>query len=341
MKLSRRTLLAGASATAITGLSMTSKAAAPKLGLPKALKPGDKVGLIAPAGALDDQAHLDKVIEKVKSLGYEPIPMPNVLKRFGYLGGTDKERADDLNQALHDDELRAIFCIRGGYGAMRILPMLDYAKMRENPKPIIGYSDITALHLAFYAKSGVTTFHGPCGESTWGEFSRSTLPVMTDSSSFGLSKTLEPLQILVPGKAKGKIVAGNLSIVVSLLGTPYFPSLKNSILFLEDIGEDPYRVDRMLTEILLSDKSKGLKGLVFGDFRVRFKPGEVATPPDPEKSFTTEQVLFERSQAFKVPAVSRFPFGHTASNHILPLGVEAELDAEMGTVKILGKAVSS
>ena len=339
MKLSRRTLLAGAGATAITGLPEITKAAPIKLGLPKALQPGDKVALIAPAGALDDQSHLDKVVEKVKSLGFDPVPMPNVLKRFGYLAGTDQERADDLNRALHDESIKAIFCIRGGYGAMRILPMLDYKPMRENPKAIIGYSDITALHLAFYAKSNVTTFHGPCGESTWGEFSRATLPIMTQARAYGTCRMLEPLNVVNPGFAKGKIVAGNLSIVVSLLGTPYFPSLKNSILFLEDIGEDPYRIDRMLTEILLSDKAKGLKGLVFGDFRVRLKPGEVPTPPDPEKSFTTEEVLDNRSKAFGIPTLSRFPFGHTANNHILPLGIEAKLFADLGTVEIMEKAV--
>ena len=337
MDITRRTFIAGVGATALA----PSAHAAPRVRLPRALKPGDRVAIVAPAGLAENQEHIDKSMAKVRSLGYEPVAYPNVLKNYGYLAGTDEERAADLNAALRDPAIRGIFYLRGGYGAMRILPLLDYRAMKHDPKVTIGFSDVTALHLAFLAKSDVITFHGPCAESSWSDFSRATLGVMTSPAPFGVCKQAPdvPRTTLMPGVAEGRLVAGNLSLISSLIGTDFCPSLRGAILALEDIGEDPYRVDRMLTEILLAPKSHGLKGLVFGDFRERLRPGEVPEQIDPSRTFTLMQVLQDRSRAFGVPSWSGLCFGHTRQNHILPLGVRARLDADQQTLTILEKSV--
>jgi len=222
---------------------------------PPALRPGDRIAIVCPAGPADDQAHLDRAAERVRSLGFEPVLGKRALARWGYLAGTDAERAEDLNEVIRDPDVQGVFCLRGGYGAMRILPVLDYEAMRKSPKVIMGYSDITALHLAYLAQSGVVSFHGPCAESSWTEYARGTLPVCLAAEAWGEVKnaaSTEPRRTLVPGVAEGPLVGGNLTLVASMCGTPYLPSLAGAIVFLEDIGEEPYRVDRMLTQLILN-----------------------------------------------------------------------------------------
>lgn len=342
MDMSRRTLLAGAGMLALSPELSAAPQPLVKLVLPPKLKPGDRIAIVAPAGAADDQAHIARASAKVAALGYVPVPMPNVLKRFGYLAGTDEERATDMNQAIRDPDIDGIFYLRGGYGSMRILPLLDYAALEGRPKMTIGFSDVTALHLGILAKSGVVTFHGPCAESSWSDFSKSTVGVFTRDAVFGIAKHPAADGIrrttLVTGKAKGPLIAGNLSLVVSLIGTPFMPNLKGAILALEDIGEDPYRIDRMLSQVLLATAGKGLAGLAFGNFRQRLRPGEIPEVLDPKKTFSTEQVLLERAKAFGVPAYSGLSFGHIGLNHVLPLGVTCELDADRCELKI-GQAV--
>lgn len=308
---------------------------------PKMLKFGDRIGIVAPAGAAEGQEHIQRVVDKVTSIGFLPVPSDGVLERSGYLAGSDEHRASELNAMIEDETIAGILCLRGGYGAMRILPRLNFSAMSHHPKVLMGYSDITALHLAFLEKSHVVTFHGPCAESSWNDYARQSLRVVMDDKPFGElafpepSKT--PKMTLYPGRAKGKLIGGNLSLVVSLLGTPYLPSLRGCLLCLEDIGEEPYRVDRMLTQILLSEASRGCRGLVFGNFRDRPRPGE--EPTDPNKTFTLEEVLQDRAHHFRLPAYWGISFGHIADNHILPFGVEAELDADGGKLTILEAAV--
>ncbi len=331
---------------AAAALGLAVGAAAKPLGkpkLPRALKPGDRIAITSPAGAADGPQHLESASEKIRSLGWEPVVSKNATARYGYLAGTDGQRAEDLNTALRDETIAGILYLRGGYGAMRILPALDYDAMRRRPIVTMGFSDITALHLAFLARSGVVTFHGPCAESRWSEFSRSSLPIVTVSQPFGT--VLHPVEggapktTLVPGKGRGRIVAGNLSLVVALAGTPYLPSLKGCILCLEDIGEDPYRVDRMLTHLLLTGQLKDAEGIIFGDFRERRRPGEEPDKTPANETFNMEQVLLDRCQAIGIPAFSGLSFGHIGNNHILPLGVMATLDAGAKSLTLTESAV--
>lgn len=332
---------------AAIGLGLTALSAAAKPlsrpKLPPALRPGDRIAITCPAGAADGQEHLDRAAERIRSLGWEPVFSKNALARHGYLAGTDQQRAEDLNTALRDPSIQGILYLRGGYGAMRILPMLDYRAMKERPIVTMGFSDITALHLAFLARSGVMTYHGPCAESRWSDFSRETLPIVTDSSPFG--EVRHPAEgparaTLVPGQTKGRPVAGNLSLVASLMGTPYMPSLEGAILCLEDIGEEPYRVDRMLTHLWLSGQLKKAKGLVFGDFRERRRAGEPTEPIDPITTFSQQQVLMDRCAQIGIPAYSGLSFGHIGNNHILPLGAMANLDADACSLEIIEPAVA-
>ncbi|MCE9559912.1 MAG: LD-carboxypeptidase [Armatimonadetes bacterium] len=330
--LSRRDLLVGVSASVIIAPAAASvnSVTAASFKRPKALKPQDRVAILCPAGAADGPEHIEKACEKVRSLALEPVVMPNALARFGYLGGTDQERAADLNQALRDSSIRGLFTLRGGYGAMRVLEQVDYRSMRRDPKILIGFSDITALHLAFLAKSAVITFHGPCAESSWSDFSRSTWPVLSDPTPFGMCRHPDggmELTTLVPGTARGRLIGGNLSLIVSLLGTPFMPKLDGAILVCEDIGEEPYRVDRMLTQLALAGAGSKLRGLVFGNFRKRPKPGQIPEVIEPDHTFTMEQVLLERSKQLGIPAYSGLSFGHISDNHILPLGTIVEMDA--------------
>lgn len=341
----------GKAAAAATGIAMAGTTQAQpggrprnrKLILPPALRLGDKIAITAPAGVSNGQAHIERAMERVRGIGFTPVPSKNILDRYGYLAGSDMARADDLNAALRDPDIRGILYLRGGYGAMRILPLLDYQALRQDPKVTMGFSDITALHLAFLAQSGVVTYHGPCAESSWNPFAQSSLPVVTESTAYGLVPSTpvgDEFVTLVPGKAKGRLVGGNLSLVVSLHGTPYFPDAKGAILFLEDIGEEPYRVDRMLTELLLSRTLQNCAGIVFGNFRRRPRPGEEPPPADARDTFTMSEVLLNRAKQAGVPAFRGLRFGHLADNHILPLGVRAEINADACQVTILDPAVS-
>lgn len=343
MKPTRRELLVGGAALALAPAAMAAEPAMRTPKKPKALRPGDKIMITAPAGAADGPEHLERAASRVRSLGFEPVISPNAGKRFGYLAGTEQERADDINLALRDSSIRGIFYLRGGYGAMRILPLLDYKAMARDPKVTMGFSDITALHLAFLRQSRVVTYHGPCAESSWSEFSRSTLPVVTSAQAFGpvLVPATNPLnrQTFVPGRAEGRLVGGNLTLVASLAGTPYGAQLKGAVLVLEDIGEEPYRVDRMLTQLLLTGGLKECAAIVFGDFRDRPRPGD-APETNPERTFSLEQVLRDRTAAAGVPSYWGLNFGHIGQNHILPLGCRARVDADTQSLELLESAVS-
>ncbi len=338
-------------AGALTGLGLmpqiaSSKPMPKKLIKPKKLTQGDTIWIVAPSGASTGQENIDSAIQKVSSLGYKVKLGKNVSSRSGYLAGTDEERSADVNEALRCTESRGIIFLRGGYGAMRILPQLDYAALRKNPKITMGFSDITALHMAFLTQAGVVSFHGPCAESSWSPFSRSTIGMITEAKPFGI--TMHPNEpatmvrkCLVSGVAEGKIVAGNLSMIVSLIGTKYMPSLAGCILCLEDIGEDPYRVDRMLTQIWLSGIMKEARGLVFGNFRER-KPANLIPDPeslDPTKTFDIDQVCQDRASKIGLPCYQGLSFGHIALNHILPQGILAKLDTNAMSLEILDSAV--
>ncbi|MBX3095321.1 MAG: LD-carboxypeptidase [Fimbriimonadaceae bacterium] len=336
--ISRREVLGGLAAVGLTGaLSGQSAPADSRIRLPKALTPGDKVAIVAPAGKASGQAHVTLAAAKVRSLGFEPAPSRNILARHGYFAGTDEQRASDMNDAIRDPSIRGIIALRGGYGAMRILDQLDYEALRRDPKVLIGFSDITAIHLAFVAE-GVAAFHGPCAESSWSEYSRATLPVVTRNQPYGGCARVsggDPLVELVPGRAEGVLTGGNLSMVTAMVGTRYSANLEGSVVVLEDIGEDSYRVDRMLTQLLLAGLNKAA-AVVFGNFRPRARPGSELVDPS---EFTIGQVWRDRAKAIGVPCFAGLPFGHVTANHILPLGIRARVDATACTLSILDPAV--
>jgi muramoyltetrapeptide carboxypeptidase len=347
VSLTRRTLVTAAAGAPLLSLAGSSRAKPVKK--PKMLKPGDTLALIAPASAADSQQAIDAARQGLQAIGFNLKPEPHILDYWGYLGGTDQHRADDVNSAFADPTVNGIMCLQGGYGAGRILPLLDYDLIRKNPKPLLGYSDITALHLAIYARAGIVTFHGPLALSTFqgleGDVFRRVVQTPTAAGLLGIpdkpsGHPPDPgAATLIPGAAQGKLAGGNLSLVSSLVGSPYLPSFEGHIVFLEDIGEEPYRIDRMLNTLWISGAMKGVRGVMFGDFSARAeKPFSAAT--DPSRAFTMQQVLQNFANQVNVPTYCGAWFGHIRDKYTLPLGIEAKLDADKQTLEIVEPAVT-
>ena len=288
-----------------------------------------RVALVAPAGPLNGEQDLERAKENVRSFGWVPVVGTNALGRVGYLAGTDGARLADLNDALVDDAIDAVWCIRGGYGVMRILETIDYAALRRRPKPVIGYSDITALHAAIATRCDVVTFHGPTARAKLSEFSRESLRralVGGDPAGRAIGA-----RALAPGRARGRLVGGNLAILCALAGTAYAPDYRDAIVVMEDVNEAVYRIDRMLTQLRLSGALGACAGIVFGQF--------TDIPRDaPEEAFGARplaDVLGEVARALDVPCIAGAPLGHVADQWTLPLGAQAELDADACTLRIL------
>jgi muramoyltetrapeptide carboxypeptidase len=315
---------------------------------PHRLTPGQTVGVVAPSSPPNEPDRLRFALEVVESMGFRARAGAHLFDRDGYLAGADAARAADLNAMFADDAVDAIWCARGGYGASRLLPSLDYARMRANPKPLIGYSDITALHMALHTQAGLVSFHGPVA---W----KSLTPYTLGELERVLCKPETPIRLgappafearpgrvewdnrvstLVGGRAQGRLLGGNLCLMAHLVGTPYFPDLRGAILFLEDVGEAFYRVDRMLTQLWLSGALAGVAGVAFGKF----------TEGGPSSGFVQnrvlEDILAERCRALRVPAVAGLMIGHVDDNTTVPVGCLAELDADAGTLTLLEPGVS-
>ena len=311
---------------------------------PKRLKRGDTVGLIAPGGYISKNA-LTESIENIEKLGFKPYFTDNILARNGYLGGSDEKRSDDVNHMFINDKVDGIICARGGYGCNRILPMLDYDAIKANPKVLVGYSDITALHNAIYAKTGLVTFHGPVATSTFNEFSINNFVnvimepkeryVFKHSDDYKKGGDYE-ISTIREGKAKGELIGGNLRIVVTLIGTPYDVDFTNKILYLEEIDEKPYRIDRMLTELLLAGKLQQVAGIALGVFRKCDK--KVGTQKG-EETFSLKEVLIDRLYDLGIPVIYGLSFGHIENKYTLPFGINAELDVMNQTITLEESAV--
>lgn len=313
---------------------------------PKRLKEGDTLGIICP-GSFITEEELNDTIENISKLGLKAKYSNNVLAKKGYLAGEDKLRTDDLNNMFEDDEVNGIICARGGYGCARILPYIDYSIIKNNPKVIFGYSDITALLIAIYKKTGLVCFHGPVGISTFNEFStkyfRNVL-METPNELELISEILEEksddpayaIDIISEGSAEGLLTGGNLSIVASLMGTPYEIDLAGKILFLEEVGEEPYRIDRMLTQILMSGNIDKLKGIALGVFS---DCESDETNPGFDESFTLKEVLLDRLAKLGIPVIYGLSFGHVSNKFTLPLGVNAKLDTDTKSLFLLESSV--
>lgn len=313
---------------------------------PPRLKKGDLVAIVSPAGAASSPESIERAVENLRGLGLEPKVMPNAGKRWGYLAGTDEERAADLNEAIRDDRIAGVIALRGGYGTMRILPHVDYEAFRRRPKVVMGYSDITALLNALTRKAGVITYHGPIAESHFdgfeGEWMHKAIfeegPIGTFGSPADPSGRAvnPPPATIQSGKATGHLIGGNLSLIAPCAGTEYGPDFRGAVLFLEDVGEAAYRVDRMLTGLWLGGHLQQLSALVFGDFRPpKGESEDVDMPLIPEGTFTMAQVFANLKQWIKAPIFTGLYTGHIRDKLTLPIGATVEVDADKRTLTVL------
>jgi len=313
---------------------------------PPRLEPGAVVAVVAPASAPPDPRAIDHSVAALNSLGYKPLLGRHVRNRRGFLAGTDRERSSDLMAAFLNPKVGGILCVRGGYGSGRLLPLLDYRAIRAHPKVLAGYSDITSLHCALHVGSGLVSFHGPMLNS---DFIRDDLPRFTllsfqrAVSEAGASGSIvegyrgNSVRILRKGKASGRLIGGNLSLLCSLVGTPWECGFRGAILFFEDVAEVPYRFDRMLTQLLNAGRLAGVSGIAVG---VNANCVERGVRRSREYRQTLEDVLRERLLPLKVPMVTGLPFGHIRHNATLPFGVRATLDGNEGDLRIDEPAVA-
>ena len=302
---------------------------------PPKLEPGDTVGLIAPASAAFEPVTIRNGVETLESLGFKVKPGKYIREKYGYLAGTDKNRVKDLHQMFRDDEVKAIVALRGGYGSMRLLNLVDYDLIKKNPKIFLGYSDITSLNLAIFHKTGLVTFHGPVAISSFSKYTQQYFfNVLTSTEPVGEIKHPEPDNPLRPtahfhtirsGKASGRLIGGNLTLFTALLGTPYEADTKGAILFLEETGEEPYDVDRMLTQLLLAGKLDEVAGIVF-DKCSNCKPADYK--PAFYNTFSLEEVLMDRLGKLNCPVLYGLNVGHEADKPTLPIGIKTTLDAD-------------
>jgi muramoyltetrapeptide carboxypeptidase len=341
----RRTAIQAIGALAAGLACPLAAGAAPRpLRKPPRLRVGDTVGLVEPAGLIANEFDLVLVKEAITAMGLVPKAAPNLMERHGYLAGQDKARAADLNAMYADKSVKAVFAVRGGWGSARVLPYLDFDLIRANPKLLIGFSDITALHMAFAARAGFTTIHGPNAGSSWGKLSwESFRSLVFDgqmpaySNPVGTEDRLVQrnwrTQTIRPGKASGRLLGGNLTVLTALMGTSFLPSFEGAILFLEDVDEAEYRIDRMLTQLSLAGVLRSVAGVVFGQCT-----NCRATGPS-YGGFTLAEVLKQHLEPLGVPAYQGALFGHIDNQFSLPVGVRAEIDATAGTIRILEPAV--
>lgn len=317
----------------------TANAATRERLLPMPLNKGDTVGLVSPSSASDDSFNLQLASEAMQALGFKVKAGAHMGGRRGHLAGTDAERAGDLNAMFADKAVKAIVCTRGGSGAARLLPLLDYDAIRRNPKVLLGYSDITALHNALHAKAGLVTFHGPIGSGSWNRFNVDQFQrVFLDRELVEYRNVVDAGDELVPrqnrtititgGKARGELVGGNLTVLTALAGSSYLPDFSGKILFLEDVSEAPYRVDRMFSTLKLMGALDRVAGVIFGEC-TDCKPG------DGYGSLTLEQIFEDHLRPLKVPAYRGAMIGHIREQFIVPVGGMVELDADAGTFRML------
>lgn len=333
---------------------MSPSAATPRpLLRPRGLRPGDTIGLFNPSGAIYERAPYEMAHEALQAMGFKTQEAPHLRARYGHMAGTPAQRAADIHQLFADPQIAGLLAVTGGSGANRVLPHLDYGLIARHPKMLAGFSDLTALITAAHVKTGLVTFHAPLARSEWNRFSVEHFKavLMADAADGGapgglhtMRNTPTPADDLVTrdgriqtvrgGIARGPLVGGNLAVLTSLAGTPYWPRFDGAILFLEDVNEYIYRIDRMLSTLLLSGALAGVAGVVLGGF---------TDCPVSEGSFgtlTLDEVFEDYFGTLGVPVFRGAQFGHVKRKWTLPLGVMAEMDADAGTLRLLEPAVS-
>lgn len=316
-----------------------------KIVKPRGLKEGDTIGIVSPASAIFESEPYQIAKESFEAMGLKVKFGKFTESRYGHLAGTDEERAEEFNDMFRDRDVKAVIALRGGAGSARILDKIDYEAIRKNPKIFIGYSDITAIHLAVFKKTGLVTFHGPVAVSSWNSFAYEYFRKLlfdgeaityTNPKNKGdeLTQTSNRIRTITEGTAKGELLGGNLSVVTSIMGTPYFPTdWKNKILYIEDIGEHIYAVDRMMSQLELGGVLKQISGFVFGKCN-GCDPGG-----NGYGSLTLEEVIDHYLKPLNIPAFSGAMIGHIDDNITLPNGIEAEIDAGIGSIHLLSPAV--
>ena len=339
----RRDILKSAAILSLMGAAGFTNAEAkssarPKTIKPKRLKAGDTVAVIAPSSSASAEA-FDHALANVAMLGLKAKVGKFARGSNDFLSGTDTERLSDLHWAFGDTEVNGVWCVRGGSGAPRLLPDINYALIKKNPKVFIGFSDITALHVAISQQTGLVTFHGPVASSELSEYPKTNLvnTVMAPTANYKIqpsefnlaqSSALFRPNVITPGVARGRLIGGNLSLLAAIAGTPYaLKDIKGAILFAEDINEPPYKVDRLFTQLRQSCDMRSLSGVALGVFSSDKAATEAETA-------STRRVLKDRLGDLGIPVVSGLSFGHIRDNCTLPMGVEAELDTASATLTL-------
>jgi muramoyltetrapeptide carboxypeptidase len=309
---------------------------------PARLQAGMTIGLIAPASPFSPEK-LEATRRNMAALGLSILEGPNLHARMGYLAGSDAQRLADLHWAFQNPDVDAVWCIRGGYGCARLLPEVDYDLVRQNPKPFIGYSDITALHLAIQQRARLVTFHGPVGASDFPESTlrhfRAALMEPVEGYTLRVPDATETLPgdeyrpfLIRPGRAEGVLTGGNLTLLAALVGTPFAPSYRGKIVFIEDVGEQPYRIDRMLVQLLQGSDLGEAAGIALGVFADCRPKGE-------SPSLSLEETLRLCLGPLSMPVLHGIPFGHVPQQATFAYGMRAALDADAGTLQFLESGV--
>ncbi|MBJ6984397.1 LD-carboxypeptidase [Luteimonas sp. MC1750] len=308
--------------------------------LPRALREGDTVALVSPSSATDDRLNLQLSRDVMEALGFRVKTGAHHASRRGHLAGSDAARAGDINAAFADPEVRAVVAVRGGSGAARLLPLLDYDAIRANPKVLLGYSDISALHSGIHARTGLVTFHGPNGTGSWNAFNADQFRrLFFQRELMHYRNRVEAGDELVPrrnrtltitgGRAQGQLVGGNLAVLTALAGSPYLPDFRGKVLFLEDVSEAPYRIDRMFSTLRLMGALDGLAGFIFGECTD-------CDPGDGYGSLTLDEILDDYIRPLGIPAYRGAMIGHIREQFIVPVGGQVEMDADDGSFRLLG-----
>lgn len=306
---------------------------------PAKLLSGDLIGLISPASAVADSTRIEKAAAYLEKLGYRVVVGENVDKKTGYLAGTDEERLDDLHSMFANKEVKAIICLRGGYGTPRITDKIDFNLIAKNPKIFVGYSDITAIQMAVYKKTGLVTFAGPMAAvDLWNDINRYSEEffwrVLTSNKKMGKLALPETTQLntITKGKMKGRVLGGNLALITAMMGSPYLPKFDDAILMLEDVGEVPYRLDRMFNQLRVADVFDKAEGILLGQFTD-------CEAKDDDPTFTVAEVMNNYFGKLKTPVVEKFPHGHEKEKVTVPFGIEIKVNGDKNQVEYLESAV--
>ncbi len=339
--------LVGISFTALTPFNLQAKNGISKNKVkkivPKALKKGDTIGLIAPGYTFSENI-LTETITTLEDLGYKVYHTNRILGRYGYFSNTDKERAADINHMFNNTSVDGILCIRGGYGCTRIMDMIDYKLISKNPKALIGFSDVTALLNGIHKLTGLVTFHGPVGSTLNNSYSLTSLkniirkpkkklviknPVINDENT---NKPEYERYVITSGKVEGQLCGGSLTLINALIGTPHQIDFTNKIVCIEDVEEAPYRIDRMLTQLIEGETFKSASGIIFG---VCAGCNDSNNP----NSFNLKEVLIDRIKPLGIPAVYGMGFGHVKQNFTFPIGIDASFDTNTMEITLLERTV--